>query len=606
MLLTRAGGRTSKSAIIWGVRSHLSRDITDSLIGKRVTVCGWARARRDHGGVIFIDLRDKHGIVQLVAQPDAAAVFAVADRVRNEYVLRAGGSVRARMEGTINEKLASGRVEIELADLEILNACDSLPFLPNDEVNEETRLRHRVVDLRSDAMQTRLSLRHELATAVRNWLNANAFMEIETPMLTRATPEGARDFIIPSRLQKGEFYALPQSPQLFKQMLMAAGFDRYYQIARCFRDEDLRADRQPEFTQIDIEMSFVEEADVMMAMEAMVLEVFGKVGVKLPSPFPKMKWADAMRDFGCDRPDLRNPLRLTELTDCLHATEFKVFREASQSKSGRVAAVRLPGGAQLTRKEIDTLTEFVGGYGAKGLAWIKCINIAAKDLQSPIVKFLDADTLDAILQRTMATDGDILFFGAGESAIVNASLAALRDKLGQDQELIDNNAMQPLWVVDFPMFEWDGNRYQACHHPFTAPRDPTKIADGDGGLARAYDLVLNGSEIGGGSIRIHQTAVQEAVLDRLGINAQQAKEQFGFLLEALNSGAPPHGGIAFGLDRITAMVSKTDSIRDVIAFPKTQRGQCLLTGAPAPPPLTDVVRRCAQDATDATAFLPVG
>lgn len=566
------------------MRSHFSSDITEDCIGQSVAVCGWAKARRDHGGVIFIDLRDKHGMVQLVAQPEQASVFAAADKVRSEYVLRACGNVRARSLATVNENLASGRIEIELTELEILNSTDSLAFLPNEQVNEETRLRHRIIDLRGDVMQQHLHTRHKVMVAVREWLNAQSFTEIETPMLTRATPEGARDFLIPSRLQRGDFYALPQSPQLFKQMLMAAGFERYYQITRCFRDEDLRADRQPEFSQIDIEMSFVEEDDVMNAMETMISAVFAKVGITLPAPYPRMAWKDAMRDYGTDAPDLRNPLKLVDLADCLQDTEFKVFREAAQT--GRVAAIRFEGGASLTRKEIDTLTEYVQGYGAKGLAYIKCQNIATQDLQSPIVKFLSPESVTAILQRTGAQDGDILFFGAGAVNVVNDSLSALRGELARHANLINADDFKPVWVVDFPMFEWDGTRYTACHHPFTAPRlnddEDINKDNASGMLSRAYDMVLNGTEIGGGSIRIHRAKQQLQVLDLLGIDEEQARQQFGFLLDALKNGAPPHGGIAFGLDRLIAMICKTDSIRDVIAFPKTQRGQCLLTGAPAP------------------------
>lgn len=559
------------------MRSCLLGEVGERAVGGEVTVCGWVNTRRDHGGVIFIDLRDASGVLQMVASPDNAAVFAVAERVRSEFVLQARGAVRRRQQGAENTALATGTVELDLRELTILNAAAALPFLPNDTVNEDTRLRHRVIDLRGERMQNNLRLRHKFLTSAREWLNAAGFIEVDTPMLTRATPEGARDFLIPSRLQGGDFYALPQSPQLFKQMLMAAGVDRYFQVARCFRDEDLRADRQPEFSQIDIEMAFVNEDDVMAAMETMMATVFAAVGATLPTPFPRMSWAQAMREFGCDRPDLRNPLRLTDLTDLMLSVEFKVFRAGAES--GRVAALRAPGGAAMSRKEIDELTAFVGEYGAGGLAYIKCQNVAARELQSPIIKFLPDDCVGEVLRLTQAADGDILFFGAGEVATVNAAMAALRGELGRRLRLTATGEKKPLWVVDFPMFEWDGARWSACHHPFTAPQGAIeKSADC---LSRAYDMVIDGVEVGGGSIRIHDAAAQREALAVLGIDADEAQAKFGFLLEALAAGAPPHGGIAFGVDRIVAMLCGADSIRDVIAFPKTQRGQCLLTGAPA-------------------------
>ena len=570
------------------MRTHFCGDVNEHLQGQNITVCGWAQTRRDHGGVIFIDLRDAKGVLQLVAAPADGDAFVHADKVRSEYVLRACGQVRARPDDAINPHLASGKVELQLSHLEILNSAQALPFLPNDDnVSEETRLRNRVIDLRGATMQANLRRRHAMLAATREWLCARDFVEIETPILTRATPEGARDFLSPSRLQAGGFYALPQSPQLFKQMLMAAGFERYFQMARCFRDEDLRADRQPEFSQIDLEMAFVAERDVMTTAEEMTITAFAAAGVNLPAPIPQMTWAEAMRRFGNDRPDLRNPLELTDLGDVMAAVEFKVFREPAQAKDGRVVALRLPQGGSLSRKDIDELTDFVGRFGARGLAYIKINSIAAgaDGLQSPIVKFLPPEVLAEILTRTEAADGDLLFFGAGRADIVNSSMSALRDKLGRERGLL-TNGWRPLWITDFPLLEWDydGKRWNARHHPFTAPQadSAAQLAEAPQNvLARAYDLTLNGVEIGGGSIRNHCPEAQLAMLAALGMDAEQAQAQFGFLLKTLAAGAPPHGGIAFGIDRMAAMASGVASIRDVIAFPKTQRGQCLLTDAPS-------------------------
>ena len=570
------------------MRSHFCGTINEACLGQTVSVCGWVQTRRDHGGVIFMNLRDKSGVLQLVADhTDNAAVFAVAEEVRNEYVLRAEGVVRPRPAGTENDGLATGRVEMTVSNLRILNAAVALPFAPGeDDVSEEVRLRHRVLDLRGEPMQRRLRLRHTAAVAARRWLDDNDFCEIETPLLTAPTPEGARDFLVPSRLQNGAFYALPQSPQLFKQMLMAAGYERYYQIARCFRDEDLRADRQPEFTQIDVEMSFVAEKDVMDAMEEMTAAIFAAANRPFPTPVPRLSFAESMQRYGCDRPDLRNPLELIDIDDIMREAEFKVFSQPAQDDEGRVAVLRLPAGADLSRKEIDALTEFVRHYGAAGLAYIKVVNVdaGAEGLQSPIVKFLSADNITALLTKSKAANGDMLFFGAGRADIVNASLAALRDKLAQMRNLLVGEFL-PVWIVDFPMFEYDydSRSWLARHHPFTAPRseDEEKLSENPGqAIACAYDLVVNGVEIGGGSIRIHRVQTQLAALAVLGINEKKTREDFGFLLAALESGAPPHGGIAFGFDRICAMLAGVNSIREVIAFPKTQRGQCLVTNAP--------------------------
>src|SRR6267378_1034314 len=570
------------------MRTHYCGELSAALVDRTVTLCGWAHRRRDHGGVIFIDLRDREGLAQVVCDPDRPAAFGAAERVRNEYVLRVTGRVRRRPEGTVNPELRSGEIEVLAHEVEILNPAVPLPFqLDEDNLSEITRLTHRVIDLRREPMQRNLKLRYRVAMAVRDFLDTHGFIDIETPMLTRSTPEGARDYLVPSRVHPGEFFALPQSPQLFKQLLMVAGFDRYYQIVRCFRDEDLRADRQPEFTQIDIETSFLDERAIQHLMEGLVRQVFRDVlGVELPDPFPRLTYAEALAHYGVDKPDLRIPLELTELTDLMRSVDFKVFRQAAELPDGRVAALKLS--AELTRKEIDDLAPFVATYGAKGLAYIK-VNERSKipeGLQSPIVKFLPADVLRQVLERSGAQNGDVIFFGADKASIVNAALGALRVKLGQDKNLVEKG-WRPLWVHDFPMFEWDeeGKRWSAMHHPFTAPRDGHEellLSDPARAVAKGYDMVLNGWEIGGGSIRIHRADVQAKVFKALGISEDEARAKFGFLLDNLQYGAPPHGGIAFGLDRIVALMAGVDSIRDVIAFPKTQRAQDLLVHAPSP------------------------
>jgi aspartyl-tRNA synthetase len=558
-------------------------------LGQTVTLCGWVHRRRDHGGVIFIDLRDREGLVQVVCDPDTPETFATADRLRSEFVIRVSGTVRARPQGTVNPALASGEVEVLAKHIEILNASATPAFQLDDEnLSEMVRLQHRVLDLRRPAMQANLRLRHRVATAVRGFLDRHGFIDIETPMLTRSTPEGARDYLVPSRVHPGHFYALPQSPQLFKQLLMAAGFDRYYQIVKCFRDEDLRSDRQPEFTQIDVETSFLGQQEILSLMEALVCHVFREAaGVELPQPFPRLTHAEAMARYGSDKPDLRVPLELTELTDVMQDVEFKVFREGARLAGGRVAALRVPQGAALTRSEIDAYTEFVRGHGAKGLAHSNgnALERGADGLQSPIHKFLTADAIRAVLERTGARDGDLIFFGADQASTVNGALGALRARIGHDRGLVEPG-WRPLWVLDFPMFEWDAEekRWTAMHHPFTAPAEGHEdLLETDPGAAHAlaHDMVLNGWEIGGGSVRIHRGDVQQLVFRALGMNAEEAQARFGFLLEALRYGAPPHGGIAFGLDRIVALMAGADSIRDVIAFPKTQRAQCLLTEAPS-------------------------
>jgi aspartyl-tRNA synthetase len=571
------------------VRTHYCGQLGADLVGRRVTLAGWAHRRRDHGGVIFIDLRDREGLAQVVCDPDRPAPFAVAERVRNEYVLRVTGTVRRRPEGTANPNLASGEVEVLAHELEVLNASAPPPFQLDDEnLSENTRLQYRVLDLRREPMQRNLRLRHRVAMAVREHLDRAGFIDVETPMLTRSTPEGARDYLVPSRLHHGEFYALPQSPQLFKQLLMVAGFDRYYQIVKCFRDEDLRADRQPEFTQIDVETSFLDEAQIRSLMEDLIRSVFRRVlEVALPDPFPCLTYAEAMRRFGSDKPDLRVPLELTELTDLMRTVDFKVFRAAAGQAGGRVAALKVPN-ADLTRKEIDEYTQFVAIYGAKGLAYLK-VNDRTRlpeGLQSPIVKFLPNDVLAAILERTGAQNGDLVFFGADKAKVVNDALGALRLRVGHDKGYA-GEGWRPLWVIDFPMFEWDEEekRWAAMHHPFTSPKEGHEdllATDPGAALSRGYDLVLNGWEIGGGSVRIHRAEVQSKVFAALGISEEEARRKFGFLLDNLQFGAPPHGGIAFGLDRIVTLMAGAESIRDVIAFPKTQRGQCLLTQAPSP------------------------
>ncbi|MCG6872250.1 MAG: aspartate--tRNA ligase [Gammaproteobacteria bacterium] len=571
------------------MRSHNCGELREDHIDQEVRLCGWAHRRRDHGGVIFIDLRDRSGLAQVVVDPDNLEGFALAEQVRSEFVLRVHGRVRRRPAGTENPGLATGMVEVLAGQIELLNRSEPLPFqLDDDEIGESTRLRYRYLDLRREPMQRALRLRHAVNRSLRGFLEDQDFTEIETPILTRSTPEGARDYLVPSRTHPGEFFALPQSPQLFKQLLMVAGYERYFQIARCFRDEDLRSDRQPEFTQLDMEMSFVEEQDIMQLVERMLRQLFRDVlEEELPDPFPRMSYAEAMNRFGTDRPDLRIPLELVEVGDLMQEVEFKVFAGPAKSASGRVAALRLPGGGSLSRHSIDGYTAYVGEFGAKGLAYIKVNQRGSgKDgLQSPILKFLPDGVVEEILERTGAADGDLVFFGADNSEVVNASLGALRVQLGKDQGLV-RDGWFPLWVVDFPLFGYDAGerRWVSLHHPFTAPVDEdAERVDHDPGTARsrAYDVVLNGSEIGGGSIRNHRMDVQQRVFAALGISDAEAREKFGFLLDALRFGAPPHGGIAFGLDRIAAMMSGADSIRDVIAFPKTQKAACLLTQAPS-------------------------
>jgi aspartyl-tRNA synthetase len=573
------------------MRTDYCGNIDTRYLGQAVTLFGWAHRRRDHGGVIFIDLRDREGLVQMVCDPDRAGTFATADRVRSEFVLRVKGVVRRRPEGTTNPNLRSGEVEVLAHELEILNPSATPPFTMDEErLSEEVRLKFRYLDLRREPMQKALRMRHAAARAVRGYLDANGFIEVETPVLYKSTPEGAREFLVPSRIHDGQFYALPQSPQLFKQLLMVAGFDRYYQIVKCFRDEDLRADRQPEFTQIDIETSFLDEIEIRTMMEGLVRSMWKEaLGVDLPHPFPVMTFADAMARYGSDKPDLRVSLELTDLTDLARTVDFKVFRNAAELPNGRVAALRLPGGGAMTRKEIDDCAPFVAIYGAKGLAWIKVNDLTKANeegLQSPIVKFLSESALREILSRTGAQTGDVIFFGADKEKIVNDALGALRVKLGHERGFVSGD-WKPLWVVDFPMFEYDDEKktWAARHHPFTAPKDGHEerfASDPANAVAKAYDVVMNGWEIGGGSVRIHRPEVQQKVFAALGISQEDQRRKFGFLLDALQYGAPPHGGIAFGLDRIAAMMAGVAQIRDVIAFPKTQRGQDLLVDAPTP------------------------
>ena len=572
------------------MRSHYCGQLTSSLLDREVELCGWVHRRRDHGGVIFIDLRDREGIAQIVFDPDYPEPFAIADSVRNEFVLRITGKIRRRPEGTVNKDLATGEIEVLAQTIEILNKARTPPFQLDDEnVADDTRLRYRYIDLRRPQMQHNIRLRAKVANILRNYLDEKGFIEIETPMLTRATPEGARDYLVPSRTHAGSFFALPQSPQLFKQLLMMSGMDRYYQIVRCFRDEDLRADRQPEFTQLDIETSFMDETQITAIMEEMIIKLFKEaIDADLPTPFSRMTYAEAIHRFGNDRPDLRNPLELTEVSDLMKEVEFKVFSGPATMPDGRVAALRVPGGAKLSRKEIDDYTNYVANFGARGLAYIKVndINAGTEGLQSPILKFLPESIIKLLLERTTAQTGDLIFFGADKARVVNDALGALRNRLAADMNLLQGQ-WRPLWIVDFPMFEYneDEKRWDALHHPFTAPQvNTTAELEADPGqcLSRAYDLVLNGIEMGGGSVRIHTPDMQRTALRLLGIDDQAADEKFGFLINALDYGCPPHGGIAFGLDRLVMMMTGSDSIRDVIAFPKTQTASCPLTSAPSP------------------------
>ncbi|MDN3920833.1 aspartate--tRNA ligase [Roseateles violae] len=575
------------------MRTCYAGQVSEKLLDQTVTLMGWAHRRRDHGGVIFIDLRDREGLVQVVCDPDRAEMFKVAEEVRNEFCLKVIGKVRARPAGTENNNLTSGKIEILCHELEVLNPSVTPPFQLDDEnLSETTRLTHRVLDLRRPYMQNNMMLRYRVAMEVRKYLDEQGFVDIETPMLTKSTPEGARDYLVPSRVHDGMFFALPQSPQLFKQLLMVAGFDRYYQITKCFRDEDLRADRQPEFTQIDIETSFLTEEEIRAMFEGMIRHVFMKALKVDLGDYPVMKYADAMHLYGSDKPDLRVKLQFTELTDVMGDVDFKVFSTPATTKGGRVVALRVPGGAAMSRGEIDAYTEFVKIYGAKGLAWVKVNEVAKgrEGLQSPIVKNLHDKAIADILARTGAQDGDLIFFGADKAKIVNDAIGALRLKVGHSEfgksTGLFEDRWAPLWVVDFPMFEEDeeNKRWAAVHHPFTAPKDGHEdlmTSDPGACIAKAYDMVLNGWELGGGSVRIHRADVQAKVFEALNISPEEQRIKFGFLLDALQYGAPPHGGLAFGLDRIVTMMTKAESIRDVIAFPKTQRAQCLLTGAPS-------------------------
>jgi aspartyl-tRNA synthetase len=569
------------------MRSHYCGQVNEQLIGATVAVAGWVHRRRDHGGVIFADIRDREGLVQVVFHPDHPGIFASAEKLRHEFVVRVRGTVRERPAGTLNPNLSSGRVEIVAEELELLNRSDPLPFQLDEEVSEEVRLRYRYLDLRREVMTKRLRLRHQITRSMRGYLDANGFVDVETPMLGKSTPEGARDYLVPSRTHPGKFFALPQSPQIFKQLLMIAGFDRYYQIVRCFRDEDLRAERQPEFTQLDIETSFLSQEQLMQLMEGLVRTLFRDVlQVELPANFQRMSYSEAMRRYGSDKPDLRVPLELVDVADLVRDGDFKVFSAPAQDAEGRVSALSVPGGGTLTRKEIDQYTALVARYGAKGLAYLKVNDRASgrEGLQSPITKFLSDAALSGILERTGAKDNDLIFFGADKSKIVSDALGALRLQVARDLKLVEEG-WRPLWVVDFPLFEWDpdAKRWAAMHHPFTSPTsdDPAVVVANPGSaLAKAYDIVLNGVEVGGGSLRIYREEMQSAVFGLLGIAPEQARRQFGFLLDALRFGAPPHGGIAFGLDRLTMLMVGTEGIRDVIAFPKTQTAADLMSEAP--------------------------